>query len=253
MIADRIAAIILPLLGILGFIGLWWLVNIVTGWPSIILPSPLDVAKSLYHWWGLLMEHSEATLREVIIGYFLSIIVGISLAIVIVYFRTIERVLFPIMLGANAIPKVAIAPILVIWMGFGTEPKVAMVFLLCFFPIILSTAAGLKSTPAELTELVESMSATPHQSFIKVRFPYALPQIFVGLKVAISLAVIGAVVGEFVGAKIGLGYIIVISGSSADTSLAFASMVLLSVMAIILFYTLVFLEKWLLPWAEENK
>jgi NitT/TauT family transport system permease protein len=187
------------------------------------------------------------------IGYFLSIIVGISLAIVIVYFRTIERILFPIMLGANAIPKVAIAPILVIWMGFGTEPKVAMVFLLCFFPIILSTAAGLKSTPAELTELLQSMSATPLQSFLKLRFPYALPQIFVGLKVAISLAVIGAVVGEFVGAKVGLGYIIVISGSNADTSLAFASMVLLSVMAIILFYSLVLLEKWLLPWAEENK
>jgi NitT/TauT family transport system permease protein len=138
-------------------------------------------------------------------------------------------------------------------MGFGSGPKIAMVVLICFFPIVISTATGLKSTPPELVDLIRSLSASPLQQFLKVRFPAALPFVFVGLKVAISLAVIGAVVGEFVGATEGLGYLIVASGQNANTSLAFASIVLLSLMSILLFYALVVAERILVPWAGQEQ
>jgi NitT/TauT family transport system permease protein len=135
-------------------------------------------------------------------------------------------------------------------MGFGAGPKVVMVVLLCVFPIVLSTATGLKSTAAELEELIRSMTATEFQAFRKVRLPAALPHVFVGLKVGISLAVIGAVIGEFVGATRGLGYVIVASGQNADTTLAFASIAILAVMSVVLFYLLVLIERLLVPWAR---
>jgi NitT/TauT family transport system permease protein len=128
-----------------------------------------------------------------------------------------------------------------------------MVVLICFFPIVISTATGLKSTPAEFVDLARSLSATPLQQFVKVRFPAALPYVFVGLKVAITLAVIGSVVGEFVGASRGLGYVIVASGQNANTSLAFAAIVLLSLLSIVLFYILVLAERVLVPWAAHEQ
>jgi NitT/TauT family transport system permease protein len=137
-------------------------------------------------------------------------------------------------------------------MGFGAGPKIVMVFLICFFPIVISAAAGLASTPPELRELIRSLSASPLQTFVKVRFPASLPQVFVGLKVAISLAVIGAVIGEFVGASSGLGFVIQNAQGNANTSIAFASMVLLAAMSIVLFSALVALERLLVPWARHE-
>jgi NitT/TauT family transport system permease protein len=138
-------------------------------------------------------------------------------------------------------------------MGFGAGPKIAMVVLICFFPIVISTATGLKSTPVEFVDLARSLSASQLQQFVKVRFPAALPYVFVGLKVAITLAVIGSVVGEFVGATEGLGYVIVASGQNANTSLAFAAIVLLSLLSIVLFYALVLAERLLVPWAAREQ
>jgi NitT/TauT family transport system permease protein len=138
-------------------------------------------------------------------------------------------------------------------MGFGQWPKVVMVLLMCFFPIVISTAQGMKSTPTELVELMRSLNASRAQEFFKLRLRYAMPQIFTGFKVAISLAVIGSVIAEFVGATKGLGYVIQQSGASADTTLAFAAITLLSIMSIVLFYGLVLLEHLLLPWAQEKR
>ena len=165
--------------------------------------------------------------------------------------RLLERTIYPVLLGLNAVPKIAIAPILVLWMGFGYGPKIVVTFLLCIFPIVISTATGLKSTPPELVELVAvARRVSRLELFRRVRFPSALPHVFVGLKVAISLAVIGAVIGEFVGAEAGLGHVIIASGSNVDTSLAFGAMVLLGVLSVALFYALVGLERLLVPWAR---
>jgi NitT/TauT family transport system permease protein len=143
--------------------------------------------------------------------------------------------------------------VLVLWMGFGIGPKIVVIFLIAVFPIVISTATGLRSTPPEFLDLARSLSASQWQTFRRIRFPGALAQIFVGLKVAISLAVIGAVIGEFVGADEGLGYVIVISGGNVNTALAFAAMVLLSLISIVLFYALVALERLLVPWAERER
>lgn len=241
---------LLPLLTFAGLVGVWWLAKIVFDWEKFIVPSPADVGDSLWENRSVLPGEFWTTLVETLFGFSLAIAVGVPLAVGIAYSRILERTIYPVLLTVNAVPKVAIAPILVIWLGFGLGPKVAMVFLISFFPIVLSTATGLASTPPELAELARSLSASRFQAFAKVRFPAALPHVFVGLKVAISLAVIGAVIGEFVGASRGLGYVIIASGGNANTSLAFAAIVLLAFMSIGLFYALVAIERLIIPWAR---
>jgi len=153
--------------------------------------------------------------------------------------------------AGNAVPKIAVAPLLVLWLGFGSSPKVFLAALISVFPIVVATMAGLTSTPVEMIELARALSTSRWQTYRKLRIPWALPQIFVGLKLGITLAVVGTVVGEFAGGDRGLGYVIVASGASADTALAFAAMTLLSVMSVILFYVVVAVERLLLPWARD--
>jgi NitT/TauT family transport system permease protein len=231
----------------------WHVATRIFDWPRWLVPSPVDVWNALRDEREILPGHFGRTLYETLAGFALAIVGGIPLAVAIAYSRFLERTIYPVLLALNAVPKIAIAPILILWMGFGVGPKVVVTLLLCIFPIVISTAAGLKSTPSELVELVRSLDASPLQSFLKLRFPAALPHVFVGLKVAISLAVIGAVIGEFVGAEKGLGHVIIASGGNVNTSLAFAAMVLLALMSIVLFYALVALERLLVPWATHEE
>jgi NitT/TauT family transport system permease protein len=249
----RVMSIVLPIIGVFVVIALWWLATIVFTIESFLLPSPPDIARAFDAQAGFLFDQFWVTLLETIEGFVLAIVAGVPIALLIVRSVILERMIYPLLLAVNAIPKIAIAPIFVVWMGFGQLPKVILVFLVCFFPVVISTASGMKSTPTELVELLRSLDSSRWQEYFKLRFPYALPQIFVGLKVAISLAVIGAVIAEFVGAEKGLGFVIVQSGASADTALAFAAMSLLGVMSIVLFYGLVLIERQLLPWAEEHR
>jgi NitT/TauT family transport system permease protein len=241
---------LLPLATLALLVVAWHVATRVAGWERWLVPSPVDVWRSLVDARELLPGHFCRTLTETLLGFGLAILSGIPIGTAIAYSRLLERTIYPVLLALNAVPKIAIAPILILWMGFGIGPKVVIAFLLCVFPIVISTATGVKSTPPELLELIRSLSASPAQVFLKVRFLAALPHVFVGLKVAISLAVIGAVIGEFVGAEKGLGHVIVASGANVDTSLAFAAMVLLAVMSIVLFYALVALERLLVPWAR---
>jgi NitT/TauT family transport system permease protein len=249
----RVGRVALPVAALAAAIAAWWLAKIAFGFEAFVLPSPLQVAQSMWTERSFLPHETWVTLLETVEGFVLAIIVGIPVAVAIAYSTTLERSIYPLLVGLNAVPKLALAPILVLWMGFGTGPKVLMVLLICVFPIVLSTATGIKSTPRELQELIHALSASPWQAFRKVRFPAALPHIFVGLKVAVSLAVVGAVIGEFVGATHGLGYVIIASGQNADTPLAFASIVLLAIMSVTLFYLLVALERLLIPWANHQQ
>lgn len=226
----------------------WHAATVVFGWEIWLVPSPLDVARALWDFRDLLPHHTLVTLLESLAGFLIAATIGIPLAVLIAYSRILERTIYPVLLALNAVPKIAIAPILILWMGFGYGPKIVVSVLLCVFPIVIAAATGFKSTPPELVELARSLCASELQTFRRFRFPAALPQLFVGLKVAISLAVIGAVIGEFVGASEGLGWVIVNSGANVNTSLAFAAMVVLSVLSIVLFYGLVALERWLVPW-----
>ena len=245
-----VAGWLLPLATLALLIVAWHVATRIFDWPRWLVPSPVDVWNALREEREILPGHFGRTLYETLAGFGLAILGGIPLAVAIAYSRFLERTIYPVLLALNAVPKIAIAPILILWMGFGVGPKVVVTLLLCIFPIVISTAAGLKSTPPELVELVRSLDASPLQSFVKLRFPASLPHVFVGLKVAISLAVIGAVIGEFVGAEKGLGYVIIASGGNVNTSLAFAAMVLLALMSIVLFYALVALERLLVPWAR---
>jgi NitT/TauT family transport system permease protein len=247
------ASIGLPVLALAVVIGLWWLATILFEIEEFLLPSPRDVLEVFLEQPRYLLEQTWVTIVETVEGFLLAIVAGVPIALLIVRSQVLELMIYPLLLAVNAIPKIAVAPLLVIWMGFGQAPKVVLVFLVCFFPVVISTASGMKSTPVELVELLRSLNASRAQEFFKLRFQYALPQIFVGLKVAISLAVIGSVIAEFVGATSGLGYVIAQSGGSADTALAFAAMALLGAVSIVLFHALVVLEKRMLPWAEENR
>jgi NitT/TauT family transport system permease protein len=247
------AAILLPAVGLVVAIGLWWGATVVFSIEPYLVPSPGDVAVKFFDQPGILLSETWTSLLETIEGFLLAIVIGVPIALVIVRSVVLERLVYPLLLMVNSIPKVAVAPLLVVWMGFGQWPKVVMVLLMCFFPIVISTAQGMKSTPTELVELMRSLNASRAQEFFKLRLRYAMPQIFTGFKVAISLAVIGSVIAEFVGATKGLGYVIQQSGASADTTLAFAAITLLSIMSILLFYGLALLEHLLLPWAQEKR
>jgi NitT/TauT family transport system permease protein len=252
--ASRAAAgWVAPALTFVALLALWHLATLVFGWEVWLVPSPVDVGRALWEFRDLLPEHTWVTLVECLAGFLLAVAVGVPLAVLIAYSRFLERTIYPVLLALNAVPKIAIAPILILWMGFGYGPKVAVSMLLCVFPIVISTATGLKSTPPELVELARSLCVSEWDMFRRFRFPAALPEIFVGLEIAISLAVIGAVIGEFVGASQGLGWVITNSGANVNTSLAFAAMVLLSVLSVVLFYGLVALERWLVPWARRSE
>ena len=241
-----------PLATFVVLILLWDLAVRIFGWEPWLVPPPGDVAEALWDYRDLLPEHTWVTLWESLAGFLLAIAVGVPLGGLIAYSRLMELTVYPLLLGLNAVPKIAIAPILILWMGFGPGPKILVAFLLCVFPIVIATATGLKGTPAELVELARSLCASEWQTFRRFRFPSALPEIFIGLKVAISLAVIGAVIGEFVGASEGLGWVIVNSGANVNTSLAFAAMVILAVVSVLLFYAIALVERLVVPWARHR-
>ena len=248
----RVARWLAPVVTFVALVLLWDIATRVFDWEPWLVPPPRDVAEALWDYRELLPEHTWVTLRESLAGFALAIVVGIPVGGLIAYSRVMELTIYPILLGLNAVPKIAIAPILILWMGFGPGPKILVSFLLCVFPIVIATATGLKQTPAELVELARSLCASQWQTFRRFRFPSALPEIFIGLKVAISLAVIGAVIGEFVGASEGLGWVIVNSGANVNTSLAFAAMVILAVVSVVLFYAIALLERLLVPWARHR-
>jgi NitT/TauT family transport system permease protein len=242
----------LPLIGLVALIAVWWLVTAAFGISTIILPSPPDVVSAFARLPAYLLKQAGTTLQEAVEGFLISGLIGLPLAAVLTSSRVVQRALMPLLVAANAIPKVAVAPLLIVWLGFDQLPKVVMVIVICFFPIVVSAMSGLSTTPADLGELARSMSASRWQTYVKIRVPWALPQIFTGLKVAITLAVIGAVVGELSGGADGLGSVITQSGASADTPTAFAAIGLLAVIGIGLFYLVVLAEYLLLPRVRET-
>lgn len=220
--------------------------------PAWMLPTPSAIVDAMVDWRSELAGHFMVTLYETLVGFALAIVISIPLAAAVVYSTILQNTIYPILLALQSMPKVAIAPLLALWIGFGAAPKIIIVFLVCFFPIVVATATGLTAVPASLMDLIRSLSASQTQTFIKIRFPTAMPHIFVGLKIAITFAVIGAVIGEFVGSENGLGYLILVSTSQSRTPLAFGALVLLTVMSIVLYYGIAFLERIVVPWAPRN-
>jgi NitT/TauT family transport system permease protein len=242
----------LPVFGVVATITVWqwatWFFEIRT----FFLPSPYQIADWLWRNAELLVAQGWVTVYETLAGFAIGALAGLVAAVALVASPTLERATLPLVISLNAIPKVALAPVLVAWLGLGREPKIALAASICFFPIMIATMAGLASTPSELGELARSLTASRWQSFVKVRVPWALPQVFVGLKLGMTLAVIGAVVAEMMRPSGGLGTVIFLAGQNANTTQTFAAIVALMVISITLFYAVVLVERWLLPWARET-
>ncbi|HEV8436489.1 MAG TPA: ABC transporter permease [Methylomirabilota bacterium] len=216
--------------------------------PRFIMPAPSAILGEGWEWRYRFIEHSWVTLYETLGGFALSIAVGVPLAVLIVYSPALKSALYPLIVLTQSVPKIAIAPVLLLILGHGEIPKVFVAFLVAFFPIVVDTATGLAATPPELLDLSRSYRASAFKTFLKVRLPMALPFFFAGAKVAITLSVIGAVVGEFVGSDRGLGYVILSATSYWKTELAFSAMIILSAMAILLFGAVSLVERLACPW-----
>jgi NitT/TauT family transport system permease protein len=216
--------------------------------PPYLLPPPSAIAGTFVADWHIIYLNIEPTLISILGGFALSVIIGVPLATLIVFSHVAERLLYPPMVASQAIPKVAIAPLFIVWMGYGITPKVWIAFLIAFFPIVIDTVIGLRSVPPEMLQLGRSMGGGTLRVFLKLRLPNALPNLFGGMKVAIALAVVGAITGEFVGSQSGLGYLLTSASGQMNTALVFAVLVTISVIAILLFALLEGLERLAIPW-----
>ncbi len=240
----------LPVVAIVAILILWEVLVRVLHIPIYLLPAPSVIFQSALEHKDLLLINSMITLWEVLAGFAVAVLVGIPLAALIVYSKLLERLLYPPLIAAQAIPKVAIAPLFIVWLGFGTAPKIIMAFLVAFFPIVVDTVLGLRSPSMELIDLARAMGSNNLQIFFKFRFPSALPNIFVGLKVAITLAVVGALVGEFVGSSEGIGHTILVAQGMVDTKMVYAAIIMISALGMILFGFVSLIEKAVLPWRK---
>src|SRR5262252_6907830 len=246
---------LVPVATLVGALVLWEAATRALRIPRFVMPAPSAILAEGWDWRYRFLGHAWVTLYETLGGFALSVIVGVPLAVLIVYSPVLRSAVYPLIVLAQSVPKIAIAPVLLLVLGYGEVPKVIVAFLVAFFPIVVDTATGLAATPPELLDLSRSYRASAFKTFVKVRLPMALPFFFAGAKVAITLSVIGAVVGEFVGSDKGLGYVILSATSYWKTELAFSSMILLSLMAILLFGAVELVERvtcpWLAPAGEE--
>ncbi|MEU8898653.1 ABC transporter permease [Nocardia sp. NPDC048505] len=231
----------------------WWAVTKFELVEPYILPSPGDTWRTTVDNSAYLLENTWVTTYETVAGFLIAALVGEAVALMMIYSRGAERTMYPLILFAQVIPKIAIAPLFIVWLGFGTSPKILVAVLMAFFPIVISGMAGLRSVDPEILELTSTMGASNWKTFVKVRFPASLPQLMSGLKIAATLAVTGAVVGEFVGANEGLGYVILQANGNIDTAMLFAALIIMSLLGIILFAIIEIAEQFLIPWHASRR
>jgi len=239
---------LLPVAAIVAFLLVWWQSVEIFDIKPFIAPSPVAVAGVLYERFGMLMTNLLPTAIEAFCGFLLGNFAAISLATVFVYRKTMEEALFPIAVMVNTIPVVAKAPILVLLLGNGMEPKIAIAAIICFFPTLVNMTRGLRDVRPEQLELMRILSATPREVFFKIRVPNALPYLFSALKIAASTAVIGAIVGEWIGSTIGIGALIIQSTYNFDSPLLYATIVVGSTFSALFFATVSIAERWALRW-----
>lgn len=216
--------------------------------PTWLLPSPADIAAATAEWALLLPAHTLATTYITLVGFAAAILAGVVIALIVTASPFAMRTIYPLLLGFQSLPKIAIAPLLLMWVGYGPMSKIIVVFLVCFFPIVVGAVTGLTAPPAQLIDLARSFATPAWRIYLKIRIPYAIPYIFIGLKVSITLAVIGAVVGEFVAAREGLGFLILNATQQFNTPLAFSAMIILAVLTVVLYGLVAAAEKRMVRW-----
>ena len=244
---ERIRALIYPVGMMVALIAVWEAAARLFSIPPYLLPAPSQIVVSMDSNAIILIKESVVTTFEILLGFALSVAVGVPLALAIYLWRPFARAVYPLLVSSQAVPKVAVAPLFLVWFGFGLLPKVLIAFLIAFFPVVINTAMGLASLEREKIYLAQSMGLGSVATFFKIQLPNALPSIFAGLKISITFAVVGAVVGEFVGGQSGLGYLLLIANGNMDTALLFSGIVALTLLGIVLFALVGLLERLVLP------
>ena len=249
-----LAGRVLPPLGFSVLVlGAWQAYIVLADVNPLLLPSPFDVARSVVDNAALFASNAVVTLTEILLGFTLGAATGIALAVLLTYSPLAERAVYPWLVASQMIPIVAVAPILVVWFGFTIVPKVVVVALVCFFPVVVNTIDGLKSVDPEMVRLMRTLGMSRPRIMRSVRVPSALPYVFSGLKVAMALSVIGAVFGEWVGSSEGLGYLMLALNNQLATTELFAAVLVLSAMGITLFFLVGLVERLVIPWHHETR
>jgi NitT/TauT family transport system permease protein len=248
--ASRVLAdVAQPVGALLAFVAIWELTCRLFHLPAYLVPTPSAIWTDTLKLAGPVAMHTLATTQTVLLGFLASLVVSLPLAVLITASPAIANTVYPFLVLTQSIPKVALAPILVVIFGSNELPRVVVTFLVAFFPLVLAIAAGITAVPPELIELGRACRASKWRELWRIRLPYAVPFVFSGLKAAITLSIVGAVVGEFVNADKGLGYLIVTSTAFFQVPLAWGALVLLSLLGIILFQAVVIIEQVFFPWS----
>lgn len=238
----------LPVLGAVGFVAAWEAATVGLGIPPYLVPSPQAVVAEIADFPGWYAAQAMYTTLIALGGFAAAAVLGLLFAIAITESRAVERLLFPLFVALNSVPKVAVAPLLVIWFGTGAEPKLAIAFLIAVFAVVIDAALGLRSAPQDVLDLAKALRGSRLRILWRVKLPAALPSIFAGFKVAMSLALVGAIVGEFVSSQRGLGHVILAAQGSFDTPRVFAALTILAVLGVVLIAAVEMVERRIMPW-----
>lgn len=248
-----LSAWVKPVIFLVAMVVVWDVAIRVLGIPPYQIPAPKDVLVTLWNDWPTLLREAWPTTVSTLWGFLLTVVFGIPMAMLIAGSRTVESYVYPLLVFSQSIPKIAIAPLFVVWFGFGTLPKVLSAFLLGFFPVVVSAVQGFKSVEPDMLDLAKAMEANRLQTFRMISVPHAMPAIFAGLKVSITLAIVGAVVGEFVGSNSGIGYVLQRSIGNFDLPTMFAALIILSLMGVIMFWIIDIIERFSIPWHASQR
>ncbi|MBU2551763.1 MAG: ABC transporter permease [Proteobacteria bacterium] len=236
-------AALLALLGLAWQAAVWyWRI------PAYLLPAPSVIIATMWRRADLLAGHALTTLAEIGLGFALALVLGIGLALLIHASRILERAIMPLVIASQTVPVFAVAPLLILWFGYGLGSKVVMAAVIVFFPIVINTVDGLRAADPDILALLTILEASPWQKFVKVRLPQALPFVFSGLRIGVAVSVIGAVIGEWVGARGGLGYLMIHANAQLQVEMVFAAIVWLSVLGVGLYALVAALERIAVPW-----
>ena len=241
---------LLPVVAILVVLGIWELYVVASGVSSLLLPSPVDVGRALWEDRGTLWHNLKPTALEMLCGIALATVVGLLAAVVLHFSSTARAAVYPPLVASQAVPVVILAPLLVLWLGFGLLPKLVVIALVCFFPIVVTTLSGLETVDPDLIKLLRTFGAGRGQTFWRVELPAALPGLFTGVKLAAVFSVIGAVFAEWAGASDGLGYLLNVTIANLETAEAFGTVLVLAGFAIVLFALLTFAARRMVHWVH---
>lgn len=244
------------LLGIAAFLGIWQAIVVGFQIKKYVLPSPVLVLRSLFdpalaaknQWWTQI----AVTGGEILVSFVVTLVLGVALALLIAWSKPLNKLLMPVIVVLNSIPKIALAPLFLLWFGYGIQSKIFVAVLIAFFPVLLNTVTGLIDVDDNLLDLVQYLNASKWQTFTKIRIPNALPHLFAGVKISATMCVVGSIVGEFIASKKGLGRLLRSAQANIDMATMFACLVLLSIMGLLLFWLISKAEKLCMPWMNRE-